>query len=58
MDIGGEGIIIPLDWHFVVYPGGAGVEEGASAEEGGPLLCSIHMPLHLHSTAAGGGRAR
>ena len=28
-----EGIIIPLDRHFVVYPGGAGVEEGASVEE-------------------------
>ena len=32
-----EGIIVPLYRRFVVYPGGAGVEEGASGEEGGPL---------------------
>ena len=29
-----EGIILPLDQHFVVYPGGAGVDEGADVEEG------------------------
>ena len=28
-----EGIIVPLDRHLVVYPGGASVEVGASVEE-------------------------
>ena len=23
-----EGIIVPLDWNFVIYPGGAGEDEG------------------------------
>ena len=25
---------MPLDWHFVVYPGGADVDEGAGVDEG------------------------
>ena len=29
----GEGILVPLDRRFVVYPGGAGVEEGSGVEE-------------------------
>ena len=29
-----ERIIVPLDRHFVVYTGGAGVDEGASVDEG------------------------
>ena len=28
-----EGIIVPLDQHFVIYPGGVSVEEGAGVEE-------------------------
>ena len=31
-----EGIIVALDRRFVVYPGGAGVDEGAGVEDGGP----------------------
>ena len=31
-----EGIIVGLDRRFVVYPGGAGVDEGAGVEDGGP----------------------
>ena len=30
----GERIIVPLDRQFVVYPGGAGVDEVASVDEG------------------------
>ena len=29
-----ERIIVPLDWHFVVYPGSAVVDEGAGVDEG------------------------
>ena len=29
----GERIIVPLDRHFVVYPGGAGVDEGAGVDK-------------------------
>ena len=29
-----EGIIVALDQHFVVYPGGAGVDKGAGVDEG------------------------
>ena len=29
----GERIIVPLDRHFVVYPGSAGVDEGAGVDE-------------------------
>ena len=29
----GESIIAPLDCHLVVYPGGAGLKEGAGVEE-------------------------
>ena len=29
-----EGIIVLLYWRFVVYPGGAGVNEGADVGEG------------------------
>ena len=29
-----ERIIVPLDRHFVIYPGSAGVDEGASVDEG------------------------
>ena len=29
-----ERIIVPLDRHFVVYTGGASVDEGASLDEG------------------------
>ena len=29
-----ERIIVPLDQHFVVYPGGAGVDESAGVDEG------------------------
>ena len=29
-----ERIIVPLDRHFIVYPGGAGVVEGASVDKG------------------------
>ena len=28
-----EGIIVALDWRFFVYPGGAGVDEGAGVED-------------------------
>ena len=28
-----ERIIVPLDRHFVIYPGGAGVDEGAGLDE-------------------------
>ena len=31
-----EGIIEALDRHFIIYPGGAGVDEGAGVEDGGP----------------------
>ena len=31
---GWEGIIIALDWHFVVYPVTAGVDEGSGVNEG------------------------
>ena len=30
----GEPIIVPLDQHFVVYPEGAGVDEGAGLDKG------------------------
>ena len=30
----GERIIVPLDWHFVVYPRSASVDEGAGVDEG------------------------
>ena len=30
----GEGIIVPLEWHFVVYPGSADVDEGAGLDVG------------------------
>ena len=29
-----EGIIVALERHFVIYPGGAGVDEGASVDKG------------------------
>ena len=32
--LGWEGIIVPLDRHFVVYPGGVGVDEGAGVDKG------------------------
>ena len=34
LEADGEGIIVPLDRRFVVYPGGAGVEEGVGVKEG------------------------
>ena len=30
----GERIILPLDRQFVIYPGGAGVDEGARVDKG------------------------
>ena len=30
----GEGIIVPLYQRFVTYPGGAGVDEGATVDKG------------------------
>ena len=30
----GKGIIIPIDLHFVVYPGSASVDEGAGVDKG------------------------
>ena len=30
----GEGIIVPLDRHFVIYPGSADVDQGAGLDEG------------------------
>ena len=34
----GERIIVPLDRHFVVYPGGAGVDEGAGGDKGDLII--------------------
>ena len=52
-DYGREGIIIPLDRHFVDYPRGAGVKEGASVVEKGAGVedrgCRGRRPLlHRH----------
>ena len=33
VDVDGERIIVLLDRQFVVYPGGAGVDEGAGVED-------------------------
>ena len=32
------GLVVPLDRHFVIYLGAAGVDEGAGVKEGGPLI--------------------
>ena len=37
----GERIIVPLDRQFVVYPGGAGVDEGAGLHKG------LYAPLKV-----------
>ena len=34
-----EGIIVPLDRRLLVYPGGAGVDKGASVDEGEGIVC-------------------
>ena len=46
-----EGIIIALDRRFVVYPGLAGVDEGAGLEDIEHEVPLLHWPLlhrHLH----------
>ena len=45
-----ERIIVPLDRHFIVYPGGAGVDEGAGLDEGdlfytGSLPYKVGQPV-------------
>ena len=42
-----EGIIVPLDRHFVVYPEGASVDKGADVDEGDLLNTSYQTHL-LH----------
>ena len=37
-----EGMIVPLDWHFVVYPVGAGVDEGAGVDQGDLFYTGTH----------------
>ena len=39
-----ERIIVPPDWHFVVYTGGASVDEAAGVDEGVIFLLgnSVH----------------
>ena len=39
-----EGIIVLLYWRFVVYPGGAGVNEGAGVEEVSLVYASSSTP--------------
>ena len=55
-----EGIIVPLDRRFVVYPRGASVDQGAGVEEVSLVYPGTHIyyPGHRPSRAAGSGQAR
>ena len=47
-----EGIIVALDWRFVIFPGLAGVDEGAGVEDVIHEVPLLHRPLlhqYLHS---------
>ena len=37
----GERIIVPLDRHIVIHPGGAGVDQGAGVDEGDIFYTSL-----------------
>ena len=38
-----ERIIVPIDRHFVVYPGDAGVDEGAGLDKGDLFYTGHHQ---------------
>ena len=47
-----EGIIVPLDQRFVVYPGGAGVDEGARVDKGAGVDEGARVPVSSDPAAA------